>query len=297
MLSQPSAFAIPFRSLRLMTPLRRAQDIDPATLLAWYVEAGVDTAVEETPQDRFARFAAQKAAKRESASSSPHPPAGETARSPSTTPPAASQSAAKSAAACQTLEELRTAIEAFEDCALKHTAMSTVFADGTPNAAVMFVGEAPGADEDRQGKPFVGAAGRLLDRMLAHIGLSRSENAYISNILPWRPPGNRKPTSEEITLCLPFIRRHIELAAPRLLVLLGGTAASALLGTSQGITRLRGRWQSLALDSSEIDTLPIFHPAYLLRQPRAKAEAWRDLLSLEERLRHHGALGETDAPD
>ena len=273
-----------------MTAARDSQRIDPAKLLAWYEAAGVDVAVEEAPQDRFARFAARQEARRaeqeqarEGRRSRQDTPSSRPA--PASPPaPASSQSAIEAAARCTSLEDLRAALESFEDCALKHTAMSTVFADGVAGAPVMFVGEAPGADEDRQGKPFVGAAGRLLDSMLAHIGLSRSENAYISNILPWRPPGNRKPTPEETGLCLPFIRRHIELAAPALLVLLGGTSVSALLGTSQGITRLRGRWQSLALDGRTIETLPMFHPAYLLRQPRAKAEAWRDLLSLEERL-------------
>lgn len=286
-----------------MTAARDPQNLDPVKLLAWYQAAGVDVAVEETPQDRFARFAARRAEQVETrakqsesqAPQSPRPVRPAASVSPATT--ASLQSAAEIAVRCVSLDELRAALEAFEDCALKHTAMSTVFADGAPGAPVMFVGEAPGADEDRQGKPFVGAAGRLLDRMLAHIGLGRSENAYISNILPWRPPGNRKPTPEETALCLPFIRRHIELAAPKLLVLLGGTSASALLGTGQGITRLRGRWRGLALDGREIETLPMFHPAYLLRQPRAKAEAWRDLLSLEERLARVGASGDDNAAE
>jgi len=270
-----------------MTVADAPQTIDPVKLLAWYEAAGVDTAVEETPQDRFARFAARRVEREQTRTAERRRQDTERPRpAPAAPPPtpAASQSATETAARCTSLDELRAALESFEECALKHTAMSTVFADGTAGAPVMFVGEAPGADEDRQGKPFVGAAGRLLDRMLAHIGLSRGENAYISNILPWRPPGNRKPTPEETALCLPFIRRHIELAGPELLVLLGGTSASSLLGTGQGITRLRGRWQALALDGRKIETLPMFHPAYLLRQPRAKAEAWRDLLSLEERL-------------
>jgi len=264
---------------------------DVRGLLAWYRDAGVSDTVEETPQDRFAAHAARTA---ERAERTPAPATGQTTSPPSRSrpggpppepaAPAAAAASAELAAACTTLEELRAAIEAFDGCALKQTAMSTVYADGTAGAPVMLVGEAPGADEDRQGKPFVGAAGQLLDRMLATIGLSRSESAYISNILPWRPPGNRKPTAEETGLCLPFIRRHIELAAPRVLVLLGGTAAAALLETTQGITRLRGRWQRLGIDGREIETLPMFHPAYLLRQPAAKAEAWHDLQSLEDRL-------------
>jgi DNA polymerase len=204
-------------------------------------------------------------------------------------PAAAQQSAQALAAAAGSLAELAQAMQRFEGCALKHTASNLVFGDGNAQAQVMFVGEAPGADEDRQGKPFVGVSGQLLDRMIACIGLDRG-NSYITNIISWRPPGNRKPTSAEVTTCLPFVRRHIELVAPCLLVLVGGTAASALTGQSQGITRLRGRWLDYQAPGSEgtgnpiIPALPIFHPAYLLRQPALKREAWRDLLAIRERL-------------
>jgi uracil-DNA glycosylase len=175
----------------------------------------------------------------------------------------------------------------FEGCALKHTASNLVFSDGNPEADVMFVGEAPGADEDRQGKPFVGVSGQLLDRMLGAIGMDR-ESVYISNILPWRPPGNRKPSPAEIMSCLPFIARHIELIKPKVLILVGGTSASSLLDTKEGITRLRGRWVSYKVGTGEniqeIPTMPIFHPAYLLRQPALKREAWKDIRAIRDRL-------------
>ncbi|MFQ5347662.1 MAG: uracil-DNA glycosylase family protein [Rhodothalassiaceae bacterium] len=263
----------------------------PAALLAWYERAGVDEAIGESPVDRFARPAMPPPPAARVAAAAPHGPAprpaGTTVRAV-TAPAALSEEAAARAAACTTLDELREAIATFEGCSLKQTAMNTVFADGVPGAPVMLVGEAPGADEDRQGKPFVGAAGRLLDRMLASIGLDRRRNAYISNILPWRPPGNRKPTPVETALCLPFIRRHIALARPQILVLLGGTAATALLETTQGITRLRGRWTRFENGAIALDCLPMFHPAYLLRSPQAKAQAWQDLLALESFLRERG---------
>jgi DNA polymerase len=189
------------------------------------------------------------------------------------------------AAATSSLDELRQALAAFEGCALKHTAMNLVFGDGNPRAKVMFVGEAPGADEDRQGMPFVGLSGKLLDRMLAAIGLDRG-SAYIANVLPWRPPGNRSPTSDEIAACLPFIERHIELVDPEVLVLVGGIAAKALLGRTEGITRLRGQWidySSLGL-ARPIPAMATFHPAYLLRSPGQKRLAWRDLLAIQARL-------------
>jgi uracil-DNA glycosylase len=184
----------------------------------------------------------------------------------------------------RTLEDLKAEIQAFEGCALKNTAMNTVFADGNPASPLMLIGEAPGEDEDRQGKPFVGVSGQLLDRMLAEIGLDR-ENVYISNTLFWRPPGNRTPTDTEVAACLPFVQRHIELVKPKLLVLLGGAAAKAVLNTKDGITRLRGRWQDYALpDGTKIQTLPTYHPAYLLRQPAMKRDAWRDLLAVRTAL-------------
>ncbi|NBC34033.1 MAG: uracil-DNA glycosylase, partial [Alphaproteobacteria bacterium] len=189
------------------------------------------------------------------------------------------------AAAAMDLPALRAAVEAFEGCGLKATATTTVFCDGNPEAGLMVIGEAPGAEEDRQGKPFVGPAGQLLDRMLAAIGLDRS-TAYISNVLFWRPPGNRQPNPAELAACLPFVHRHIVLKRPRVLVLAGGTAAKTLFDTTEGIMRLRGRWRDFDLPGLEapIPTVATFHPAFLLRQPAMKREVWRDLIQIKKRL-------------
>jgi DNA polymerase len=186
---------------------------------------------------------------------------------------------------CTSLEALREALEAFEGCALKETALHTVFSDGNPQARLMVIGEAPGADEDRLGKPFVGISGQLLDRMLGAIGLDRT-SVYITNIVPWRPPGNRPPTSQEISLCLPFVERHISLIAPQLLLVVGGTAAKSLLAAPKGITKLRGQWLPYhnAYLETPVEVLATFHPAYLLRSPSQKREAWKDFLKLQERL-------------
>jgi uracil-DNA glycosylase family 4 len=189
------------------------------------------------------------------------------------------------AAACQSIAELEAAVRAYDGCGLKKTATNTVFADGNPQAKIMFVGEAPGADEDRQGKPFVGVSGQLLDRMLAAIGLDRSR-IYITNILYWRPPGNRQPTPQEVQQCVPFVTRHIELVKPDLLILLGGTAAKTMLNQSEGITRIRGRWFQYKSPEllTDIPAMPTYHPAYLLRTPSQKREAWRDFIALKLRL-------------
>ncbi|MCE2951469.1 MAG: uracil-DNA glycosylase family protein [Alphaproteobacteria bacterium] len=189
-------------------------------------------------------------------------------------------------AACTTLEALKSLMLAFEGCDLKHTAKNTVFGQGVPSAPVMCVGEAPGADEDEQGLPFVGLSGQLLDKMLATIGLSRKENVYISNIIPWRPPGNRQPTPYETSVCLPFIERHIELVKPKILVLLGGTSAKTLLREKDGILKVRGKWRAYSSPGLDrpIACLPLYHPAYLLRSPGQKKTVWLDLLRLKEAL-------------
>jgi DNA polymerase len=189
------------------------------------------------------------------------------------------------AAECKTLDDLRRAMEAFDDLPLRRTARSTVFADGNPEAAVMVIGEAPGQEEDRQGLPFVGKSGKLLDRMLASIGLDR-DSVYITNVVPWRPVENRKPTVDEVAVCLPFVTRHIDLVDPQLLILLGGASASALLARHEGINRLRGRWFDYSAPGlpRPIPAMATFHPAYLLRTPAAKREAWRDLLQVKKRL-------------
>jgi DNA polymerase len=256
-------------------------DHDRAALLAalrLQLEWGADEALWPTPQDRTTR---------RPATPTPFVPA---ARAPVPASPAVpllpdTGRAAALAAAAPTLDALRQAIAEFDASSLRKTATNMVFADGVPGAATMLVGEAPGADEDRQGKPFVGVSGQLLDRMLASIGLTRAENCYITNILPWRPPGNRTPTDNEIALFLPFLLRHIALARPRRLLLLGGVAAKSLLRARDGITRLRGRWREVMVEEeSTLPALATLHPAYLLRNPAAKRDAWADLLLLSRTL-------------
>jgi len=272
-------------------------------LLAFYQEAGVDALVGETPVDRL--------------SGEPEPMLATTAREPAQprvppTPPAvpaqpprtisareldskgrgaiappssdaavtAAREAAKSAG---TLEELRAILERFEGCALRNTATRLVFADGKPGARLMFVGEAPGRDEDIQGLPFVGRSGQLLDRMIAAIGLDRS-SVYIANIVPWRPPGNREPSAQESAICLPFIRRQIELADPDVLVCLGKPSAQTLLEINDGLLKARGRWYKFQTGTREIRATVTMHPAYLLRQPLQKRLAWRDFLAIKKAL-------------
>ena len=187
------------------------------------------------------------------------------------------------ASSANTLEELKAALAAFEGCNLRFSARNTVFADGNPEAPVMLIGEAPGRDEDQQGLPFVGRAGQLLDRMLAAIGLDRTQ-VYITNIIPWRPPGNRTPTPHEVELCRPFIERHIELARPQLAVLLGNVATKALAGTDKGILSTRGTWFEVNAGTVSVPALATLHPAYLLRNPAAKKLSWADLLALSDRI-------------
>ncbi|WP_343870425.1 uracil-DNA glycosylase, partial [Caenispirillum bisanense] len=202
------------------------------------------------------------------------------------------RSAAALAAAAKTLEALHAAMQRFDSCPLKVTAANTVFADGNPQADLMVIGEAPGAEEDRQGLPFVGASGQLLDTMLKSIGLTR-QTFYITNVIPWRPPGNRKPTPQEVGMCLPFIQRHIELVDPKVILMVGGLSASALMARVEGITKLRGRWTDYASPglSHPVPALATFHPAYLLRSPQMKKLAWRDLLTLRQRMRELGCAG------
>ena len=266
-----------------------------AALLRWYVDNGVDEAIGEEPIDRFAvpplapatatPVAAPPAARTPAplrpASAPPLPRAPVPLESPQLV-----EDARSLAERCRSLAELETAIRGFDGCALKRTAKNTVFADGTPDAPVMIVGEAPGADEDRLGKPFVGVSGQLMDRMMAAIGLTREGGFYITNILFWRPPGNRTPTLAEQGMCLAFTRRHIELVRPKVLVLAGATAVKAILDTTEGITRLRGKWTAYRLaDGTEIPTLPTFHPAYLLRTPASKRQSWQDLLAIDKKLK------------
>jgi DNA polymerase len=253
-----------------------------AATLRWQVEAGADETIGDTPVDRTRPAPAAKAAPEPAPPPTPAPrPAAAVVLSPD----AAVESARRLAESAASIDELKTAVEAYDGCALKKTATNTVFGDGNPAARIMFVGEAPGADEDRQGLPFVGVSGQLLDRMLAHIGLDRT-SFYIANILFWRPPGNRNPTVAEIATCLPFVERMIELVGPDVLVPVGGSAAKTLLDRKEGIMRLRGAWYDYECRGLDrvIPARPLYHPAYLLRSPAQKRDAWRDLLAIQERL-------------
>jgi DNA polymerase len=252
---------------------------DALAMLDWQIELGADEAILDAPVDRFAL---DEAASKPAA---PAPAAPVAAAAPQPTAVDATEVARAAAAAATDLPSLKAAMEGFAHCALRDTAKQLVFADGTPAARVMIVGEAPGRDEDIEGKPFVGRAGQLLDRMLAAIGMDRRAEdpataVYITNMLPWRPPQNRDPTPEELAMLSPFVRRHIELADPDILVLMGNCACQGLIG-KRGITRLRGQWAEVM----DRPAIPMFHPAYLLRKPHDKARAWEDLLSLQARLR------------
>jgi DNA polymerase len=273
-----------------MQPADRRQTAIDA--LAFQLEAGVDVALDDAPMNRF-EDRPEEDARRPARPEGPPANAGllgrDTGKYASQPAPAlpgadeavtAAREAAKSAA---TLEALQAALARFEGCALRFTAKQLVFADGNPQARVMFVGEAPGAEEDREGLPFVGRAGKLLDRMLAAIDLDRKQ-VYIANIVPWRPPGNRTPTPQESAICYPFIRRQIELANPDFLVCLGRPSMQTLLGIKEGIRGIRGRWFDYDTGTRTIRALVAFHPAYLLRSPLEKRHAWRDMLALKKAL-------------
>ncbi len=251
--------------------------------LAWQMELGADVAVGETPVNRYGAVAADDPAASPPGSAAPVAAAPAPVAGPDSA--VAVRAAVEAAAQAHSLEALCGAMAAFEHCEVKRGAKSLVFADGLPGAQVMVVGEAPGRDEDLAGRPFVGRAGQLLDRMFAAIGLSRTaqdpvQALYITNVMVWRPPQNRDPTPDEVAMMLPFLQRHIALAGPKVIVVMGNTPLSALLGV-RGITRLRGQWAE-ALGKP---VLPMVHPAYLLRNPAAKREAWTDLLSLKAHLR------------
>jgi DNA polymerase len=295
----------------------RPQSLD---VLRWLIEAGADEAIVEAPVNRFAAPAPAAAstvlrsssspgaspgdprmlrAEHDAARTSPLPerpvgrstlPQGEGRISAQAVSLSTASGAARAlASTCNSLSELRMAVENFDGCDLKRTATHTVFADGNPAGRIMLIGEAPGRDEDLKGLPFVGRAGQLLDKMLASIALDRSK-VYITNVLNWRPPQNREPSPEEAASCLPFLHRHIELADPEIIVLLGAVACRHVLGVSEGIMRLRGKWevyQSAKLNRA-IPVMPTLHPAYLLRQPNAKRLAWRDLLTVAEKIEQLG---------
>ncbi|MCK2167855.1 uracil-DNA glycosylase [Thalassospira xiamenensis] len=284
-------------------------NLDPLQALIWQFEMGADEAIADEPLDRFkaseslSRQAGQfgRASLPPNAGGAarpamPRPAGGTGAMTPpppmapgagfllSDTPHEARQSARDLAAAATSLADLKEAVEKFEGCALKKSASNTVFGVGNPEARLVLVGEAPGAEEDRQGEPFVGPSGKLLDAMLRSIGFAREE-VYITNILPWRPPGNRQPTIAEIAVCEPFVRRHLELIGPKVVVCLGGSSAKTLMEEDRGITRLRGTWKEMTLGASSVaDVTAMFHPAYLLRTPEQKRLAWRDLRAVAQKL-------------
>ena len=255
-------------------------------LLAFYLEAGVDCALGEEPVNRLADPDAT-ALPREAEPAQPAravPAAIPAVRiEPAPAPEAAIASARELARTAPTLEALRELLERFDGCALKHTATRLVFADGNPKARVMFVGEAPGREEDLEGLPFVGRSGKLLDRMIAAIGLDRGK-AYIANVIPWRPPGNRTPTPQETQICLPFIQRQIELVDPDILVTLGNPSTQTLLSTREGIMRSRGKWFDYETGTRTIRAIATFHPAYLLRSPSYKRMSWLDLRAIAKAL-------------
>ena len=268
-------------------------------LLSFYRDAGVDALLAETPADRMAEKPIAAPPPAEKPVTSPRvapkvffqagtgrsaPPVSGEGRTAALPPPdVAAMAAREAAASAKSLDELRALLESFQGCALRATATRLVFADGNPQARLMFVGEAPGYEEDISGKPFVGRSGKLLDLMTAAIGLDRG-SVYIANVVPWRPPGNRTPTPQETAICLPFIRRQIELANPDVLVCLGGPSAQTLLGIRDGITRTRGRWFPYDTGTREIRAMATLHPAYLLRQPLQKRLAWRDFLAIKKAL-------------
>jgi len=257
-------------------------------LLEWQVELGVTDAVLAEPVDRFAHAEAKAQEAAERAAAPAIQPAAPTSFGAADPGPDPIVEATRLAQAAADLPALSDALQSFAHCDLRLGARTCVFADGNPNARLMIIGEGPGADEDRQGRPFVGKAGQLLDLMFGAIGLSRTSpdpnaSVYITNTVPWRPPANREPTPQELAMLRPFLLRHIELAAPEFVVLVGNVACDALLG-KRGITKLRGHWT----ETQGLPALPMVHPASLLRNPEAKREAWADLLSIQARLNGRG---------
>ena len=254
-------------------------------LLSFYLEAGVDCALAEQPIDRLSEEAVpeEKPAPRPVQFRTANQPVASQPAEQLPAPDAAIVSAREIAPKAASLDELRGLLERFDGCALKSTATKLVFADGNPEAKIMFVGEAPGRDEDIEGLPFVGRSGKLLDLMMGAIGLNRS-NAYIANVIPWRPPGNRDPSPQETQICLPFIKRQIELVNPDVVVCLGKPSSQAILDLKDGIMKTRGKWFDYNTGTRQIRAMATFHPAYLLRQPIYKRLAWQDLRAVQKAL-------------
>ncbi|MBQ8482080.1 MAG: uracil-DNA glycosylase [Alphaproteobacteria bacterium] len=250
-------------------------------ILNWYKLSGIDTIAADEPYNALQQTIPAENKPEVSVNSSPVRPATTLLAQESNS---ACLNAKEKCAQASTLDELKNILEKFEGCSLKFSANSTVFGDGNAHARVMLIGEAPGADEDRMGKPFVGRSGQLLEKMLASIGLNRRD-CYISNILPWRPPGNRTPTDGEIAVCLPFLLRQIELVEPKVIFLLGASAANAILGNNESISSMRGKLMELQLNNGKkTAAFASFHPAYLLRSSAQKAKSWNDLLRLKRYL-------------
>ncbi|MBL4639304.1 MAG: uracil-DNA glycosylase [Kordiimonadaceae bacterium] len=263
---------------------------DPISLLAWHIAMGADEAIDEETIDRFevtAVAATAPTAAKQPIKKPTTRPMPVTARPAKPTIGAGVEAAQAAADACNSIAELKQALEAFDGGLLKRSAKNTVFADGTAGAPLMVMGDIPGAEEDTSGKPFVGPAGQLLDKMLAAISLSRTDGAYLTDLVPWRPLGNSKPDAETLAMCRPFAVRHIMLAKPKVLIVMSGTTAKTILGNDETISRQRGKWKSLALqgaDSVEIAVMPMVHPTFLLKQPLQKKNAWHDLLAVQEKL-------------
>jgi uracil-DNA glycosylase family 4 len=247
--------------------------MDDLAALRLMIEWGADEALEDAPIDRTRAIEAPAPILK----AAPQP-------APMRIGPVSRAQAVADGA--NTIEALRAALDKFAECPLATTATNLVFADGTADAGLVLIGEAPGAEEDVAGRPFVGASGKLLDRMFASAGLARETNMLITNLIPWRPPGNRPPTDTEVNTCLPFLLRHLTLLRPKVIVTLGALSTRALTGRDDGIRRLRGRWQNVSIPGlpAPIPTLPMLHPAYLLRMPGAKKEAWTDILALRRKL-------------
>lgn len=276
-------------------------------VLEWFLDNGIDEILAHKPVDKTVQVVAQKTSSQQASPATESPQANVSLHQSVVSEPLmgttqALEQAKDLAQNAKTLDELKTAIMNFDGLAVKTTAMNLVFCDGNENADIMIIGEAPGADEDRQGKPFVGASGQLLDKIFSRVGLTRgaddAHNAtYISNILNWRPPGNRTPTTDEMKIALPFIERHIQLVSPKILVLVGNTPMKTILNTKEGIKKMRGRWHSYATITPELPqleheilALPTFHPAFLLRNPGEKKTVWQDMVMLQEKRKELGIV-------
>ncbi|MDR1694596.1 MAG: uracil-DNA glycosylase [Lactobacillaceae bacterium] len=247
-------------------------------ILEWYIESGVDETVGDIP------FSLEKKAVEPQAGAPVTASSRQATTNLAQATIAARQSSRETAEKARNLDELKELVKSFDGCSLKLTATNTVFGYGSEKAKIMFIGEAPGADEDRIGKPFVGRSGQLLDKMLAAIGIKR-EDCFISNVLPWRPPGNRTPTDSEKAVCLPFLKKQIELVSPEYIFILGGSAANSLFDNMEPISKLRGRWLEYKTENGKIiKVLASFHPAYLLRNAGQKAKAWSDFLRLKKNI-------------